>query len=176
VVLNAPDPVQWIPGERIALDIVTLVKREYDLRCRNEPDLKPAEYLERFPQCQTELLAQLPTRNESRSGERQQEMAETILAPSEPTDLDLRGYKLIEALGKGGMGEVYRCCDPALGRDLAIKVIQEDYRGLAEAERRFLREARVTGSLQHPGIVPVHNLGRLTPCAGHDLRRRGAVA
>src|SRR5437879_1699943 len=75
--------------------------------------------------------------------------------------LDLRGYDLVERLGAGGMGEVYRAGDPALGRDLAVKVIREEYRGQAEAEGRFLREARVTGSLQHPGIVPVHNLGRL---------------
>ncbi|MHB1424757.1 MAG: tetratricopeptide repeat protein, partial [Gemmataceae bacterium] len=78
-----------------------------------------------------------------------------------PTEFDSRGYQLIETLGKGGMGEVYRSCDPALGRDLAIKVMKADLRGYPEAERRFLREARITGSLQHPSIVPVHNLGRL---------------
>jgi tetratricopeptide (TPR) repeat protein len=78
-----------------------------------------------------------------------------------PLQLDARAYELIEELGKGGMGEVHRCGDPALGRDLAIKVIKAEYRGLAEAERRFLREARITASLQHPGIVPIHNLGQL---------------
>jgi hypothetical protein len=74
--------------------------------------------------------------------------------------LDLRNYELLDQLGKGGMGEVYRCCDPSLGRDLAIKVMRPQCGGPA-AERRFLREARITGSLQHPGIVPVHNLGQL---------------
>jgi tetratricopeptide (TPR) repeat protein len=77
------------------------------------------------------------------------------------TRLDLRGYELIERLGGGGMGDVYRAADPALGRDLAVKVMKTELRGFASAERRFLREARVTGSLQHPGIVPIHNLGRL---------------
>jgi serine/threonine-protein kinase len=78
-----------------------------------------------------------------------------------PERMDLRGYELIEQLGSGGMGEVYRSCDPALERDLAVKVMKAAHRANAEVERRFLREARVTGSLQHPGIVPVHNLGRL---------------
>jgi serine/threonine-protein kinase len=60
------------------------------------------------------------------------------------------------------MGEVYRCGDDALRRDLAIKVLRPELRGNADAEERFLREARLTGSLQHPGVVPVHHLGRLT--------------
>ncbi len=135
--------------------IVTLVKHEFAVRRRNEPELMPAEYLARFPQCQTELVAQLPTLDEILNGDLQRKTADAT------AELDLRGYVLIETLGKGGMGEVYRSVDPALGRDLAIKVMKSEYRGRAEAERRFLREARVTGSLQHPGIVPIHNLGRL---------------
>ncbi len=151
--------------------IVTLVKHEFALRRRKEPGLKPEEYLERFPQCQTELLAQMPTLDEDRDDLRQQQEAEVTLPAAEPTDLDLRSYELIEALGKGGMGEVYRCCDPALGRDLAIKVMNVDLLGHPEVERRFVREARVTGSLQHPGIVPVHNLGRLSDGRLHYTMR-----
>ncbi len=135
--------------------IVTLVKHEYAVRRRNEPDLTPAEYLKRFPQCQADLVAQLSTLNDIPDGERQLKTADTLAG------LDLRGYELIETLGEGGMGEVYRCVDPSLGRDLAIKIMKAAHRGHPERERRFLREARVTGSLQHPGIVPVHNLGRL---------------
>ncbi|MHB1426464.1 MAG: tetratricopeptide repeat protein, partial [Gemmataceae bacterium] len=88
-----------------------------------------------------------------------------------PTEFDSRGYQLIETLGKGGMGEVYRSCDPALGRELAVKVVKERYHGDVEMERRFLREARVTGSLQHPSIVPVHNLGRLADGRLHYTMR-----
>jgi serine/threonine protein kinase len=90
---------------------------------------------------------------------------------SAPTSLDPRKYELMDVLGQGGMGEVYRCCDPALGRDLAIKVIKADYRGYPQVERRFLREARITGSLQHPGIVAVHNLGRLADGRLHYTMR-----
>jgi serine/threonine-protein kinase len=69
------------------------------------------------------------------------------------------------------MGEVYRCGDPALGRDLAIKVIKLSLRGHARVEQRFLREARITGSLQHPGIVAIHNLGRLSDGRLHYTMR-----
>jgi tetratricopeptide (TPR) repeat protein len=71
------------------------------------------------------------------------------------------GHALFERIGVGGMGEVYRCGDDALQRDLAIKVIKAELRGRDNAEERFVREARITGSLQHPGIVPIHHLGRL---------------
>jgi serine/threonine-protein kinase len=81
--------------------------------------------------------------------------ADTMLAP------DAAGHALFERIGVGGMGEVYRCGDDALQRDLAIKVIKAQLRGEDDAEKRFLREARLTGALQHPGIVPVHNLGKL---------------
>jgi tetratricopeptide (TPR) repeat protein len=85
--------------------------------------------------------------------------------------LDLRGYELLEQLGSGGMGDVYRAADPALGRDLAVKVMKPELRGMAPAEQRFLREARVTGSLQHPSIVPVYNLGRLNDGRLHYTMR-----
>jgi serine/threonine protein kinase len=148
--------------------LVTLVKQEFQLRRRNEPELMATEYVERFPQCQEELWAQLKTLNDAlRTGGAPPFVAVTEMPP----EFDARAYHLMEELGKGGMGEVHRCCDPALGRDLAIKVMKLQYRGRAEAERRFLREARVTGSLQHPGIVPVHNLGRLADGRLHYTMR-----
>jgi serine/threonine-protein kinase len=75
--------------------------------------------------------------------------------------LDLRRYELLDQLGAGGMGLVYRGRDPALGRDLAVKVMRAHLVGDTASEIRFMQEARVTALLQHPGIVPIHNLGRL---------------
>src|SRR5262249_347108 len=72
-----------------------------------------------------------------------------------------RAYRLLERLGSGGMGEVYLSCDPGLDRVLALKVLRAEWQGDPDMERRFQAEARITGSLQHPAIVPVHNLGRL---------------
>src|SRR5262249_54515576 len=59
------------------------------------------------------------------------------------------------------MGEVYLSRDPGLDRPLALKVLLPKWQGNREMEARFEEEARITGSLQHPGIVPVYNLGRL---------------
>jgi serine/threonine-protein kinase len=59
------------------------------------------------------------------------------------------------------MGAVLRVHDPDLGRDLAIKMLRAEYRGWADLERRFLEEAQVAAQLQHPGVAPVHEVGRL---------------
>jgi serine/threonine protein kinase len=74
-------------------------------------------------------------------------------------DLSGTRYELIEPLGRGGMGAVYRVRDTALGRDVAMKVLA----GAADAasERQLEQEARVLARLEHPGIVPVHDVGRL---------------
>jgi hypothetical protein len=68
-------------------------------------------------------------------------------------------YRLGRRIGKGGMGEVLAARDEQVGRDVAIKRM----RAAAPAERavrRFLREASIQGRLEHPAIVPVHELGR----------------
>jgi serine/threonine-protein kinase len=88
-------------------------------------------------------------------------VAELFRPPSQEAGLDLRGHVLLEEIGSGGMGKVYRSRDPALGRDLAVKVIHPNLQGNRAAERRFEKEARTLGRLQHPGIVPIYNLGRL---------------
>jgi serine/threonine protein kinase len=120
-------------------------------RCHKIIVLEETDPSLRCPDCETDLL---------RTAGAPPFVAVTTTEMS--PQFDVRAYQLMEELGKGGMGEVHRCCDPALGRELAIKVMKLQYRGIVEAERRFLREARITGSLQHPGIVPVHNLGRLS--------------
>ncbi len=67
-------------------------------------------------------------------------------------------YELSELLGVGGMGEVRLCRDAAIGRDVAHKTLRQPDAGPG-ARRRFLREVRVQGQLEHPSIVPVYDLG-----------------
>ena len=78
-------------------------------------------------------------------------------------DLYIGPYKVLGELGRGGMGIVYRAEDPAIRREVAIKVIQlrrSEYQEERDKLRdRFLREARAAGSLSHPNIVTVHHLG-----------------
>jgi serine/threonine protein kinase len=71
------------------------------------------------------------------------------------------GYEVLEELGRGGMGVVYRVFDPDLQRRLAIKVLHAKFRGRPDLARRFLAEAQLMAQLQHPGLAPVHDLGRL---------------
>src|SRR5260370_6417984 len=58
------------------------------------------------------------------------------------------------------MGGVLRGRDVDLGRDLAIKVLLEKYANQPEVARRFIEEAQIGGQLQHPGVVPVYDVGR----------------
>ncbi|MEL6342379.1 MAG: protein kinase [Myxococcota bacterium] len=69
-------------------------------------------------------------------------------------------YRLLHVLGEGGMGQVWRAHDAHLARDVALKRIRADRRS-ADTVARFLREARATAQLQHPGVVPLYDLGRL---------------
>jgi serine/threonine-protein kinase len=69
-------------------------------------------------------------------------------------------YELLEEIGRGGMGAVLRAHDPDLGRDLAVKVLRPDQQHDPAIVRRFTEEAQVGGQLQHPGIVPVYEVGR----------------
>jgi serine/threonine protein kinase len=71
------------------------------------------------------------------------------------------GYIVLQKVGHGGRGVVYRVRDPELNRPLAVKVIRHELRTEPDAVRRFLEESQVMGQLQHPGIVPVHAVGQL---------------
>ncbi len=68
-------------------------------------------------------------------------------------------YELREVIGRGGMGEVRLCKDRHIGREVAIKVIRTDHMTRPDVVRRFEREARVQGQLEHPAIVPVYDFG-----------------
>ncbi|MGH3772898.1 MAG: serine/threonine-protein kinase, partial [Pseudonocardiaceae bacterium] len=70
-----------------------------------------------------------------------------------------RRYRLGRRIAVGGMGEVWQAADTRLDRQVAIKVLKPELSGDAECRRRFHTEARVTASLNHPGIAAVHDYG-----------------
>ncbi len=70
-------------------------------------------------------------------------------------------YEIVQELGAGGMGEVYRARDLDLDREVAIKFLRERYAADAERLARFSQEARATSALNHPNIVTVHEVGAL---------------
>jgi len=71
----------------------------------------------------------------------------------------LGDFELIERLGAGGMGVVYRARQVSLGREVALKLIRPEHLYFAGARERFRREVEATARLQHPGIVPVYTVG-----------------
>jgi Tol biopolymer transport system component len=70
----------------------------------------------------------------------------------------LGSYEVVEQIGAGGMGEVYRARDSKLGRDVAIKVLPEAFAHDADRLSRFQREAKMLASLNHPNIATIHGL------------------
>jgi tetratricopeptide (TPR) repeat protein len=69
-------------------------------------------------------------------------------------------YQLSGEIARGGMGAILRGRDVDLGRDLAVKVLLEKYADRPEIARRFIEEAQIGGQLQHPGVVPVYDIGQ----------------
>src|SRR5260370_10543566 len=65
-------------------------------------------------------------------------------------------YEIVEPLGAGGMGEVYRARDPKLGRDVALKFLPPLFAADADRVARFEREARLLASLNHPHIGAIY--------------------
>ncbi len=67
--------------------------------------------------------------------------------------------QLLGEIARGGMGVVLKGRDPDLGRDLAVKALLEAHKENPELVRRFVEEAQIGGQLQHPGVVPIYELG-----------------
>ena len=68
-------------------------------------------------------------------------------------------YLVLDELGHGGMGVVYKARDTRLGRLAALKVLRPDSQGGADATRRFLREAQTASALNHPNILTIYDIG-----------------
>ena len=71
-------------------------------------------------------------------------------------------YEVIDRLGAGGMGEVYRARDTRLGREVAIKTLPHDRLADESRRRRFVEEARAASALNHTNIVTIHESSHST--------------
>ena len=68
-------------------------------------------------------------------------------------------YQVRRLLGRGGMGEVYLCADPALGRQVAIKILPAALATDEKVRGRFLNEARAVAGINHPNVITIHDVG-----------------
>jgi tetratricopeptide (TPR) repeat protein len=118
--------------------------------------------------------ATLLTSPQTPSGETTTPPLPAIVEPASETAPDTAGligrYPVFGEIGRGGMGAVLRGRDPLLGRELAIKVLRDEHAGRPDLVRRFVEEARVGGRLQHPGVVPVYELGQADIPSGEIAR------
>jgi serine/threonine-protein kinase len=96
-------------------------------------------------------------------------------------------YRLLDLLGRGGMGEVWRAFDTVTERIVALKVLPTEYADDATYQERFRREARAAAALDEPHVVPIHDFGEIDGrlyvtmrlIKGHDLHtilRQGRMA
>ena len=74
-------------------------------------------------------------------------------------DRSISRFKDIATLGLGGIGAVFSATQPVLNREIALKILRPAYRNKAKYIQDFIKEARATAQIDHPNIVPVHNLG-----------------
>jgi serine/threonine-protein kinase len=70
-------------------------------------------------------------------------------------------YQLVELLGRGGMGEVWRAFDTAIDRVVALKVLPANFADDAMFQERFRREARAAAGLDEPHVVPIYDFGEI---------------
>jgi serine/threonine-protein kinase len=71
-------------------------------------------------------------------------------------------YRIEGEVARGGIGVILKACDVCLQREIAIKILRDDHQYRPETRRRFIEEARITGRLQHPGIIPIYEWGQLS--------------
>src|SRR5436309_1543173 len=67
-------------------------------------------------------------------------------------------YEILEKLGAGGMGEIYKARDPRLNRTVAIKALPAGSTGDPDRRRRFIQEAQAASGLNHPNIITIHDI------------------
>ena len=121
-----------------------------------------AKALRKDPEARYQTTAQLEADLDRVEGVEEQGQEATVLIGRDPAAAafpQIGRYRIVEQIGRGGMGVVYRAHDPVLERDVAIKSILGDFSTEQGATERFEREARAAARLQHANIITIYELG-----------------
>ncbi len=128
-----------------------LIYTEYSTRCELGEMPTASEFTSRFPQWQTQLDEQFQL----------DEFLDAEHTSQCPVQREGRGrFQVFSLLARGSIGQVMRAVDTELNREVAIKEIQPALAEIDDVRERFLREAEITGRLEHPGVVPVYGKGK----------------
>jgi WD40 repeat protein/serine/threonine protein kinase len=138
--------------------LAELATVEYEQRRRRE-EVATEDYVKRFPALSISgTWPPKPISTAVPSQGRPQDVRATTAADW-PQSFD--HYEVEGAINRGGMGVILRCRDTILNRPIAVKTLRQEHLGSAEFRRRLQKEAQITSQLQHPGIPPVHEVGKL---------------
>ncbi len=154
-------------------DALNLIVAEYQLRSRGAGSPVVDEFRDRFPEQWDRLEQRLtsstweesetlisppPARTADDDTTVDPNCLPTPLTQSEGGDSSFR-YKIVENHASGGLGDVFVARDEEVPRDVALKQLKPQFAHDPDSQVRFLREAEITGGLEHPGIVPVYGMG-----------------
>lgn len=164
---------------QVSLDLDVLLRHdelclefEYQWQAGKRPRLE--EYLAREPEGKVTLLRELlwvELDYRSQLGETpvltdyssrlpgREDLLVRILGKEEREEIGGGRFRVVDQYASGGLGQILVAYDRELRREVAIKEILDQYADQTELRHRFVRECRVTGRLEHPGVVPIYDLG-----------------